>query len=64
MTRTFKNLGFAILADSNHKEASTILTHLLKQPFFVPEAEDFESFVAVCRARGASLLLKAFLGAF
>ena len=41
-----------------------VLAALLKQSSFVPEATDFESFVAVCRAKGTNLLLKTFLQAY
>jgi len=57
----------AILADcehSNDKKSIAVLVALLKQPSFVPEAIDFESFVAICRARGTNLLLKTFLQAY
>ncbi len=49
---------------SNDKDAIAVLAQLLKQPSFIPEATDFESFVAVCRAKGTTLLLKTFLQAY
>jgi len=63
----FKNLGMAILADCEHakdKQAMAVLVALLRQPSFVPEATDFLSFVAVCRAKGTNLLLKTFVQSY
>ena len=62
--RTFSNLGMALLADcdkNSDKKAREILPVLLKQPSFLPDACDFESFVTVCRERGTTLLLKPFV---
>ena len=64
LERAFTNLGMALLADcdkNNDKKAREILSALLKQPSFLPDACDFESFVTVCRERGTTLLLKPFV---
>lgn len=67
MVQKFSNLGMALLADCEHandKNAMAVLAALLKQPSFVPEAIDFESFVTICRAKGTNLLLKTFLQSY
>ena len=64
----FENLGFALLADCeqfakpNHN--LTMLVHLLKQPSFIPEQHDFESYVTICLLKKTSLMLKTFLQSF
>lgn len=57
----------ALLADCEHnqdKQAHKILVALLKQPSFVPEANDFDSFVQICMLKRTNLLLKTFLQSF
>jgi len=67
MTLSFENLGFALLADcENDKNHShqIMLTHLLKQPSFIPGPNDFESFVTICLLKKTTLLLRAFLQSY
>ena len=66
---TFENLGLAILADCEEAKSSkdnhqAMLVRLLKQPSFIPEGHDFESFVMICMTKKSTLMLKTFLSSF
>lgn len=68
MTLEFENIGFALVADCDHNTTpnhhQTMLVQLLKQPSFIPEPHDFESFVTICLLKKTTLMLKTFLQSF
>lgn len=68
ITLEFENIGFALVADCDHNTTpnhhQAMLVQLLKQPSFIPEPHDFESFVTICLLKKTTLMLKTFLQSF